>query len=92
MRNDARQMYSTWENALGLLRTEIPEEMIPVFLAQLGCRRYSSWTIASLWGMSAYNVSSYRRALCKPSLELVPEVRSLAADITLVQIQGRKTA
>ncbi len=85
-------MFSVWENALGLLRTEIPEEMIPVFLAQLGCSRYSSWQIGSLWNMSACNVSSYRRALCKPSRELVPEVRHLAADITLLEVHRKAEA
>ncbi len=87
MPKESKAMYSPWENAIGMLQTEIDPHFIGVFLAQLASTRYTSWQIGSLWGMSAYEVSSYRRALCHPSHELLPEVKHLAADFTLMEIR-----
>lgn len=73
-----------------MLEKRVGRDMLGVFLAQIGCQRYSSWVIGALWGMSAREVTGYRRALTEKTDTLIPEVRHLAADATLKEVHRKE--
>lgn len=79
MRIGSSRTPTVWENALSELRRRLGADL-PIFLAQIGNPKYTSWQIAALWGMQAREVTLFRRCLCRESQTLVPEIRHLAAD------------
>jgi len=86
----SKQPLPVWMNALGMLRREIGADMLPIFLAQLGSPLYTSWHIGALWKMPPREVTSYRRALCEDTKTLIPEVRHIAADVSLIQVHRKE--
>jgi hypothetical protein len=65
MHSASEGMRQPWQNALAMLYERIGADAVPIFLAQLNNSRYTSWVIASVWGMTASEVTGYRRCLCE---------------------------
>jgi len=81
-------MRQPWQNALAMLYEKIGADAVPIFLAQLNNSRYTSWVIGSVWGMTASEVTGYRRCLCEERNVLRSEVASLEARSPVAQIQS----